>query len=229
MISKNILSLTILLLGIVCITLPLSNAQQIPTLSITPNTTHLTAAQLGTNIQVDLIISNVQNLYAWNLNLTWNPSVLNLTDITEGPFLSSADHTLFTWTPSISANTRNQGYIQNVAASLLSGKGIDGNGVLATITFQVIDIGTSTLSIDGSELAPQITTDVSQRISATITNGLVVVDNQANNSPTPTTLTTQKTTPTIPEFLVVVVPLTLVLSTTVYFSLRKRWHAPALV
>jgi hypothetical protein len=225
---KNLLPIAIILLSIICITLPNSKAQQDTALSITPSATHLSSAQIGTTVNVELTISNVHDLYGWNLNLTWDPHILNLTDITEGPFLSNVGQTLFTWNPTISPENRSHGFIQSVADVLMVAKSANGSGVLATITFQVLTSGVSSLSIDGSQLAPIATTmNIGQRIPATITNGLVTVDN-LNDSPTPTpTAQSPTSTQTIPEFPVMIVPIVIIASMAACFLLRKCSHKPA--
>jgi hypothetical protein len=103
----------------------------------------------------------------------------------------------------------------------MGGKTADGNGVLATITFQVLNSGVSQISIDGSQLAPPPTDDlgISQRIPATIISGVVTIDSQTNSPPS--TSTAQSPTPTAPEFSALIVPIVIVMSTAVCFLIRK--------
>jgi hypothetical protein len=220
------LPITLLLLSITFITTPLSEAQQTPTLSIIPSTTHLSSTQIGSIFDVNLTINNVQGLYGWNLNLTWNPKVLNLTNIDEGSFLSDIGQTFYTWAPSLSLQNRSNGFIQSVAAVMLGTekKTASGSGILATITFEVLNSGVSPISIDGSQLAPALTTtlDVSQRIPATINNGVVIVDSQ-NNSPTsPSSAQIPAPTLIVPEFSALIILIVIVMVTAVCFLLRKK-------
>jgi hypothetical protein len=245
--SRNLLTAALLLISVISMIAisPLSNAQQTPNLSITPNSTQLSAAQVGTTINVNFTVSNVQNLFAWNLNLTWNPQVLNLTQIQEGPFLTDSGQTIFPWDPSSSPISRSQGYLQGVDDVLLSSTGVDGNGVLATITFKVLSTGTSAISIDGSSMkSPSpIPNGAAQNITATTTNGVVAIGT-SNATPTPTSAIspsptprttgnptqipptqnspTQSPTPTTPEFpAFLMLPLMLIIAAAILGLLKK--------
>jgi ATP-dependent Zn protease len=142
----------------------------------------LTSTQIGDTIDVQLTIENVQNLFAWNLNLTWNPTVLNLTNVKEGPFLSNTGSTLFTWSSSISPTSRSQGYIDSVACTLLEATSANGNGILATLSFQVLSTGVSQLSITGTQLASPSKSGVMQFITATLNSGTITIINSSNNN-----------------------------------------------
>jgi len=183
---KNRLLMTLLLLALICIVMPESKAQPLVAVNITPRITQLSSAQIGTIIEVQLSVENVQNLFGWNLNLTWNPQVLNLTNIQEGPFLSNAGSTLCTWAPSLSPSSRSQGYLNSTGCILLEAQSADGNGVLATLSFQVLSVGVSPISIDGTQLINPSRSGVLQYISATLNSGTVTItapDNNLNDNP----------------------------------------------
>ena len=94
---------------------------------------------INQTFQVDVYINgaaNVANVWGWNLGVTWDPSVLNLTAITEGSYLSQSGSTLFL-----------AGYIDNFDGLVLSGisdaylsyiTASASSGVLATLTFKII-------------------------------------------------------------------------------------------
>ena len=64
------------------------------TISIQPSTTELQTATVGQIIEVNVTIDNVQELWGWDfVNITFNPSVLNLTQVVEGPLLKSGGTT----------------------------------------------------------------------------------------------------------------------------------------
>src|SRR5271157_4117538 len=74
----------------------LSHASETATISIDPTTQQFNFTGVGDTIQVNIYVSNVQNLWSWDVkDLRFDPSVLNLTQITQGPFLDSAGATLF--------------------------------------------------------------------------------------------------------------------------------------
>jgi hypothetical protein len=234
-----VLPIALILLSVSCmVTLPLSNAQA-TTLSITPSTTQLSTAQIGSTIKLNLTIGNVNHLFGWGLNLTWNPQVLNLTDVTEGPFLSSnrAKTTYFTWSPSLSPIPRSQGYIQSISGILLESGSVDGSGVLAMLSFKVLSAGSSEVSIEGSKLispTSHSTGSAPKLISAAITNGIVTVGGSSSVTPTPThgastpnpttnlnPSPTPSTSPTAPEFPALIVPLICLILTVALVLIKK--------
>jgi len=93
-------------------------------------------------------VSDIQSsapLYGWELNLTYNPSVLQAVIVSEGPFLKQV----------AGGVTNFAGYTISDAGSLHTGCTVDqwllpggvyGSGTLATITFQAIAKGNSMLN-----------------------------------------------------------------------------------
>jgi hypothetical protein len=219
---KKLLPLVLLSLLIICVFLPISEGQQPPTLSINPNTTQLTSTQIGSIINIDLTIDNAQNIYGWNLNLTWDPKIVELTDVKEGPFLSKGGQTFFTWDPSLSLETRSKGNIASVADVLLKTPGIDGNGVLATISFKVLDNGVSSISLEGSELASPTTDNQTQFITPIINNGVITIEHSTDPSPSSTASTIPS--PTVPEYSTLILPLfcTMIVSILILGLLNRK-------
>ena len=44
---------------------------------------------IGTTVKFDIYISNAADIWGWTIpTVTWNPAVMNLTKVKEGPFLS---------------------------------------------------------------------------------------------------------------------------------------------
>jgi len=116
------------------------------------------------NFSVDLRVTDVVGMWSWKVKLSWNPSVLSVVSVTEGPFLSGqAAPTLFTvtpWNPAL-------GYIPEISCVSLAvpAKTASGSGVLATITFHVDGIGESDILITETRIVgappdkPDITHD----------------------------------------------------------------------
>jgi hypothetical protein len=109
------------------------------------------AAVINNTVSVDVFISNPLSapIWGWNLNVNWNTSILQLVDIEEGTFLSSAtrqgngnltegvSQTVFVYGNIDNTHgTIFQGisdmYLANVTAASLS-------GVLCNMTFQIIN------------------------------------------------------------------------------------------
>ena len=102
-----------------------------------------TPAVVGTPLAVDVRISGVNDLFAYQFSLAFNPAVLQLTSIVEGAFLPTAGATLFDG----GAVNNTLGTVM-LANGALTGfvPGANSNGVLARINFNVTRAGTSNLT-----------------------------------------------------------------------------------
>jgi hypothetical protein len=131
----------------------------------------------GETFSVDVMIESVNNLGAFEFDLTYNPACVEATDVTLGPFLASTGRSVIPMGP-----TFGTGIVKYGAYSLGdTPPGPDGDGVLATITFQagmsecrsdlhlqnvvVLDPSADTISNDtkdgevivGTEIVPEVT------------------------------------------------------------------------
>ncbi|MEM2912053.1 MAG: cohesin domain-containing protein [Candidatus Bathyarchaeia archaeon] len=112
----------------------------------------------GNQITLNLTISGAENLNAWAANLTWNPTIVNLTQVTEGPFLKTQGTTTFTSTPLPQIG------VVALKGQLPQGIGVNGSGVVAILKFEVVGGGkfkfeiynSTLLDINGEEI-PHIT------------------------------------------------------------------------
>jgi hypothetical protein len=129
----------------------------------------------GATFAVDVNIAGVTDLFGYQLDLGFNPSVLQATGtITEGSFFQSGGG----FVPGTIDNTL--GSITSNANTLLGpGPGIDGNGTLIEFQFLAVAAGTS-----GLDLANIILLDSNlDNIDFTSADGSVVV---TGGGPTPT-------------------------------------------
>ena len=113
--------------------------------------------------------------------------VLNLTQVTEGPFLKQAGQSLFIWT-SNDALDIGKGIINETSDTLLELTGASGSGVIATLTFTVLSAGTSQISfgsttLDSSTNLGTINNPQYQQISCTPVNAQVTVAGLAAHPP----------------------------------------------
>jgi len=100
-------------------------------------------AVVGTTLSLDVLISGISDLYAYQFSLNFNPAILQVTGVSEGAFLGTAGNTF-----------ADAGVIDNAAGQIsflnntLIGNvaGANGSGVLARINFSVSSVGSSTLS-----------------------------------------------------------------------------------
>ncbi len=118
---------------------------------------------VGQTFQINVTVTNVIGMVAWGVNMSWDPNIIQITtgdpdpnawgaiekgkyNIYEGPFLKRIRGTIFT------ANRidNKRGEIEKlVCAYADSGVGASGDGVLATINFTSVNVGTTTIDING--------------------------------------------------------------------------------
>jgi PKD repeat protein len=109
---------------------------------------------VGTNFTININIANAENLYGWQVNMTYNPEVLftSETSMTEGPFLLDT----FGDTVFLSSVANATGYllVAGMAYPPYPDAGAYGDGTLASITFQVIaeERGTPLQFVKGTKL-----------------------------------------------------------------------------
>jgi hypothetical protein len=135
-------------------------------IAIDPSSYTVSQAQIGTTFQININITDVTNLWSWKVRLNWNPDVLNVTGVTEGPFLKSVGTTLFPPPP------QRPGYLTEIDSTLLSPSSANGSGVLVTVTFEALAAGQSAITINETQL---LQPDGSTEIPFTVSNGQVVV------------------------------------------------------
>ena len=108
-----------------------------PILSLQPSTT---SASVGDTLSFDIVISDVQDLIAFQFDLGFDPSIVHVVSVVEGAFLGSEGGSTF-FVP---------GDIDNIAGllaftgSALFGPvpGVTGGGTLATVTLTAVAAGT---------------------------------------------------------------------------------------
>jgi len=105
--------------------------------------------QIGDKFQVHINISAVADLYTWNVNITWNPAMLNFTGIVAyGDFLARTTSPYGTSRAVNIANVNNETGTALIAESILGEyAGISGNGRLVTLEFLIVSYGWSDLNI----------------------------------------------------------------------------------
>ncbi len=99
-------------------------------------------ALVGQEISVNITVSDVKDLFGWEIKLKWNTTVLEARDISEGEFLKASNTTFFY--PQLN-NTA--GYAVAVCTFVNDIQGVDGTGVLATLTFRVRASGSCYLDL----------------------------------------------------------------------------------
>jgi hypothetical protein len=112
----------------------------------------------GSTVLVDVTLTNVPGCSGWLLNLTWDPYYIQLTprqpsssgglpvEVREGPFFKSLNKSstgVFFNSLDLEKGEMNVGDI-----FLSSGTYVVGSGVILTLNFTIINVGTSTIEIN---------------------------------------------------------------------------------
>jgi hypothetical protein len=118
-----------------------------------------TVASCGANFAIDIDIEMASDITGYQVYLSWDQTLMNLTDIAQGPFLSnnSMYETFFT------CNNDSAEGILRVWEAQLAGNtltAVEGNGTLFTITFLGTNVGQCSLDLHDTMLV-LLTTPVS--------------------------------------------------------------------
>jgi len=114
-------------------------------------------ATISSSFNVSLAINNVTDLYLWTIDLRWDPAVMNLTGIWEGPFLKQGGQTAFLWTEI----NYTGGYIRMLTCTLLEDvPGVNGSGELATFEFKGLAEGFSVIGVSNVALLDSSGVDI---------------------------------------------------------------------
>lgn len=118
-----------------------TDAQTPPSVTLNPNS--IANSELNQQFTIDITVSNIENLWGWNVNVTWDSRYLKYIGTSEGSFLSDVAQTLFL--PSQVFNftdaLHNQDTYRGIKLSCAiseNDKTASGTGILATLTFQAI-------------------------------------------------------------------------------------------
>jgi hypothetical protein len=141
--------LTLLLATILAVTIKIQPIKADPTTSVYIGLPSKTVA-LGDSFTVNVTVENVENLFAWQVALYYPSSVLNGTQVDEGPFLKVGGSTNFMIVNFTDTYNATYGYLL-VGDVLLGALTVNGSGTLATVTFKAIGAGPCALNIDTTD------------------------------------------------------------------------------
>jgi len=108
----------------------------------------LISALPGEAFTVNITVADVEHLYAWQVNMSFDSNELEFVNVTEGDFLKSQPE----GTIGVSLLDHvNDGWALFGWTTIGPYLGIKGSGTLAVVEFSVVEIGNSIISIDHSE------------------------------------------------------------------------------
>ncbi len=139
-ISLLILSLVLTLSGCggLGLTPPLSEGQKEGVLYLEPANLTITPSK---DFNVELKAASITNLKGYSVTLSYDPTLLSLQEVIEGPFLSSKGKTFFN-----KINDNNKGAVLIDCAPLGSNLSTSGEGTLATLSFTSLKAGSTSLT-----------------------------------------------------------------------------------
>jgi hypothetical protein len=118
------------------------------TMQVTPTNS---TAYLDETLYVNVTVTDVTNLVGWQFQLYFLKSILNCTSAVEGPLLSSLGSTINSFDILNDFNATH-GRVFAYSALLGGGNSANGTGVVATLTFGAISLGTSPLTFQNTKL-----------------------------------------------------------------------------
>lgn len=127
------------------------------------------AAEPGSTFKVDLRLSGGRDVFAWQVTLGWNSSVLDFVNATESSFLKGIEDQPTQWFNKTYQDQVGNDTIVIGATRLGYVLGVDGSGVLASIAFRVQIDGDTPLYLTQTILADSRPTPYP--IQHTATNG----------------------------------------------------------
>jgi len=143
----------------------------IPTVTFEPVSQE---ASLGDSFYLDVVVKDVEDLYGFQFQLSFDPEIVEAVSLVEGDFLSTGGSTYF-----------KAGEIDNTAGTidwtyglLLDGvPGVSGSGSLTTLNFNAIGSGTTLLTLSNVKLVDSS----SQEITCGVEDGSVTVIPEPTN------------------------------------------------
>lgn len=153
-------------------------ADSLPILSIDPASS---SVSVGSNVTLDVNISNIADLYAFQFDIDFVSSTLSAVSIVEGSFLPGGGATFFI--PGTIDNV--DGIVATTADTLLGpGPGVDGSGTVAILTLTGLTTGTSIIDLANVYLLDSNLNS----LDASLQNASVTVSSPTTTVPEPDSL-----------------------------------------
>lgn len=148
--AKKVVGFALLLLTLEFFPFPPLAMGSLATVSIQP----FISKVWGTDetFTINITVTDVTNLYGWEIKLYFENWILNCTGASEGPFLKTAGSTFFNNTIENNYNSTH-GRVKAFCTLLGEIPGVNGTGVLLSVAFKTFRLGITILDITESVLA----------------------------------------------------------------------------
>jgi hypothetical protein len=103
----------------------------------------------GSKFNVSLNIREASDLHSWKAKILCDKAILKASEVFEGDFLKTSGSTIFSFAI-LDYDATHEAVDMN--CTLMDEIGVSGNGTLATITFEVVGLGASSITIVEAEL-----------------------------------------------------------------------------
>jgi hypothetical protein len=147
---RKMLATALLTVTLVSILFPLSVLGDLATVTVQPYMS--TVWGTGKTFVVNVTVTGVMNLYAVEIKLYYDASILNCTGVSEGPFLKSAGGTYFDYAANDSFDATH-GRVRAFDTLMGQVPGVNGSGTVFTVTFETKNVGISALDLEDIILA----------------------------------------------------------------------------
>jgi hypothetical protein len=121
-----------------------------PTIKVSPADSRVALG--GGAFTVDIVAENVAHLAAYELELHYDPTIVQLDSVEQGPFLGSTGRSIAIVEPVVNPT---EGWVKFGAFTFGTQPGVNGTGVLATITLQPQASGVTALSLQNVQAADE--------------------------------------------------------------------------
>jgi len=149
------------------------------------------APSVGDPFSVDVSITDAADLVSYQFDLSFDPAVIALNGLAiEGPFLTAGGTlaTLFfdgTDSTFDGDDTTPPGTISFVLGALFTPDKVSGAGVLATLKFDALKVGTSFLTLSGVQLFQDVSDEPVEIVDFDVRSGEVAVAAPTDTTPVP--------------------------------------------
>ncbi|MDH5689946.1 MAG: dockerin type I domain-containing protein [Candidatus Bathyarchaeota archaeon] len=120
-----------------------------PTATVYIDPPEITGITPGENFDIDFSISDVSDLFGWQVPVFFLSRVINVVDVQEGPFLTNVGSTYFVEGTVTNNYNATHGVVWLACTLIGADHGADGSGVLATVNFVVVGVGETPLRVGG--------------------------------------------------------------------------------
>lgn len=148
--SKKMLGIALLLVALASLNFPSPVFGALATISPQPRLSRVWGTEI--TFTLDIAVADVEDLYGWEVQLYYDPSVLSATGVTEGPLLKSVGGTYFNFTFNDGYNATS-GRVKAFDTLIGLIPGVSGAGVLFTVTFRTVSLGMTIIDLAGTILA----------------------------------------------------------------------------